>query len=478
MRQNTGWSPKRALVLLLLLATVLAACNRSTATPTPAPSTPQTGDWRAAGPSAPVDPARSTRVHFRLEVPSDAAVRAVELQLIAPGGDRVFAERYAVSPGEPLEVEVDLSGLGSAATLPGTWRAEWVDAGQPDRVLAAVSFRVQATAAIAWQTSAPRQAVPAGDCQADRPIVELGIRAENAGPAQRLTVYAVVTAPNGQEVMFRPIETTGDAWGTIRVSLCSIVPRDRQAGTWTVRWYRSDASTQPVATDRFQVERPPTPTPTPAPVIEWVVPTEPVQPQDCGATVDLRVRNAAGTPDRTLAVVIQVIPPGRQPVDLASVELRNADWATVSLTYCQAAGGSDIAGTWTVRAVDAATRQTVLGQATFEVRPIPAPPPPQSQPAPQPPPPPPAPPPPAVRDTDGDDLPDDEELSFGTDPYNSDTDSDGLSDGSEVYVHGTDPRKEDTDLDGTSDFDEILIGSDPWDPCSPWQFAYACQYEG
>jgi len=478
MRQNTGWSPKRALVLLLLLATVLAACNRSTATPTPAPSTPQTGDWRAAGPSAPVDPARSTRVRLRLEVPSDAAVRAVELQLIAPGDDRVFAERYAVSPGEPLEIEVDLSGLGSAATLPGTWRAEWVDAGQPDRVLATVSFRVQAAAAIAWQTSAPRQAVPAGDCRADRPIVELGIRVENAGPAQRLTVYAVVTTPNGQEVRFRPIETTGDAWGTIRVSLCSIVPRERQAGTWTVRWYRSDADTQPVATDRFQVELPPTPTPTPAPVIEWVVPTEPVQPQDCGATVDLRVRNAAGTPDRTLAVVIQVIPPGRQPVDLASVELRNADWATVSLTYCQAAGGSDIAGTWTVRAVDAATRQTVLGQATFEVRPIPAPPPPQSQPAPQPLPPPPAPPPPAVRDTDGDDLPDDEELSFGTDPYNSDTDSDGLSDGSEVYVHGTDPRKEDTDLDGTSDFDEILIGSDPWDPCSPWQFAYACQYEG
>ena len=478
MRQNTGWSPKRALVLLLLLATVLAACNRSTATPTPTPSTPQTGDWRAAGPSAPVDPARSTHVRLRLEVPSDAAVRAVELQLIAPGGDRVFAERYAVSPGEPLEVEVDLSGLGSAATRPGTWRAEWVDAGQPDRVLATVSFRVQAAAAIAWQTSAPRQAVPAGDCRADRPIVELGIRAENAGPAQRLTVYAVVTTPNGQEVRFRPIETTGDTWGTIRVSLCSIVPRERQAGTWTVRWYRSDADTQPVATDRFQVELPPTPTPTPAPVIERVVPTEPVQPQDCGATVDLRVRNAAGTPDRTLAVVIQVIPPGRQPVDLASVELRNADWATVSLTYCQAAGGSDIAGTWTVRAVDAATRQTVLGQATFEVRPIPAPPPPQSQPAPQPPPPPPAPPPPAVRDTDGDDLPDDEELSFGTDPYNSDTDSDGLSDGSEVYVHGTDPRKEDTDLDGTSDFDEILIGSDPWDPCSPWQFAYACQYEG
>ena len=478
MRQNTGWSPNRALVLFLLLATVLAGCSRAAATPTPAPSTPQTGDWRTAGPSAPVDPARSTRVHLRLEVPSDAAVRTVELQLIAPGGDRVFAERYAVSPGEPLEVEVDLSGLGSAATLPGTWRAEWVDADQPDRVLAAVSFRVQAAAAIAWQTSAPRQAVPAGDCQADRPIVELGIRVENAGPAQRLTVYAVVTTPNGQEVRFRPIETTGDAWGTIRVSLCSIVPRERQAGTWTVRWYRSDADTQPVATDRFQVELPPTPTPTPAPVIEWVVPTEPVQPQDCGATVDLRVRNAAGTPDRTLAVVIQVIPPGRQPVDLASVELRNADWATVSLTYCQAAGGSDIAGTWTVRAVDAATRQTVLGQATFEVRSIPAPPPPQSQPAPQPPPPPPAPPPPAIHDTDGDDLPDDEELSFGTDPYNSDTDADGLSDGSEVYVHGTDPRKEDTDLDGTSDFDEILIGSDPWDPCSPWQFAYACQYEG
>ncbi|MCX2726456.1 hypothetical protein OO015_02985 [Thermomicrobium sp. 4228-Ro] len=477
MRHCASPSRNRALAILLLLTILVAACNRATSTPTPASPLPQPEGWRAVGPSAPLDPTQTTSVHLRLEVPPESTVRSVELRLVAPNGEQVLAEQYSVSLGQPLDIEVDLHDVGTPVA-PGTWRAEWVDADQPDRILATVSFRVQPSAAIAWQTSAPRQPVPAGDCRSTRPIVELGIRARQAEPAQQLPVYAVVTAPNGQEIVLRPIQTTGDDWGTIRVSLCSIVPETSQVGTWTVRWYRSDASTQPIATDRFQVTLPPTPTPTPLPTLEWRVPTEPVQPQDCGATVDIQVRNAAGTAGQRVAVVVQAVPPGKSPVDLATVELQGTDWTTVGLTYCQVAGGNAIAGTWTVRAVDAASRQAVLGQATFEVRalptpPQPAPPPPQPRPQPQPQPQPPPPPPSA--DTDGDGLPDDEELSFGTDPYNSDSDSDGLSDGSEVYVYGTDPRKEDTDVDGYSDFDEILVGSDPWDPCSPWQFAYNCQ---
>jgi hypothetical protein len=48
---------------------------------------------------------------------------------------------------------------------------------------------------------------------------------------------------------------------------------------------------------------------------------------------------------------------------------------------------------------------------------------------------------PLVSDTDGDTLPDGEEVNtHGTDPVNADTDGDGLSDGDEVNVYATDPN--------------------------------------
>lgn len=43
---------------------------------------------------------------------------------------------------------------------------------------------------------------------------------------------------------------------------------------------------------------------------------------------------------------------------------------------------------------------------------------------------------------------------YGTLPWESDTDQDGLSDGDEVLVYGTDPLKPDTDGDGLIDGDE------------------------
>jgi len=53
-------------------------------------------------------------------------------------------------------------------------------------------------------------------------------------------------------------------------------------------------------------------------------------------------------------------------------------------------------------------------------------------------------------DSDGDGVPDADEILFGTDPLNADTDGDGLSDGMEIRT-GTDPRSQDTDCDGIPD---------------------------
>ena len=57
-----------------------------------------------------------------------------------------------------------------------------------------------------------------------------------------------------------------------------------------------------------------------------------------------------------------------------------------------------------------------------------------------------------------------DEYLLGTDPCNSDSDGDGLSDGVEVLSSDTDPLSEDTDKDGLSDFDEIVLyPTDPTD---------------
>jgi outer membrane protein OmpA-like peptidoglycan-associated protein len=59
-------------------------------------------------------------------------------------------------------------------------------------------------------------------------------------------------------------------------------------------------------------------------------------------------------------------------------------------------------------------------------------------------------------DSDGDGLLDSEEAQIGTDPFNPDTDQDGLSDGEEVRTYKTDPLNPDTDLDALKDGGEVL----------------------
>lgn len=67
-------------------------------------------------------------------------------------------------------------------------------------------------------------------------------------------------------------------------------------------------------------------------------------------------------------------------------------------------------------------------------------------------------------DSDGDRLSDVRESELGTDPYNPDTDDDGLTDGEEVLDYQTNPLDPDTDLDGLKDGEEVKqYDTDPLD---------------
>lgn len=59
-------------------------------------------------------------------------------------------------------------------------------------------------------------------------------------------------------------------------------------------------------------------------------------------------------------------------------------------------------------------------------------------------------------DKDMDGLTKREELELGTDPYNADTDGDGLKDGTEVKQYNTDPKNVDSDNDGLKDGEEVM----------------------
>ena len=63
-----------------------------------------------------------------------------------------------------------------------------------------------------------------------------------------------------------------------------------------------------------------------------------------------------------------------------------------------------------------------------------------------------------IGDEDADGLPNGPEWECGTDPRDSDSDDDGLSDSDEVGSHGTDPLTPDTDADGMPDGWEVLTG--------------------
>ncbi|MDE6213907.1 MAG: cellulose binding domain-containing protein [Lachnospiraceae bacterium] len=64
-------------------------------------------------------------------------------------------------------------------------------------------------------------------------------------------------------------------------------------------------------------------------------------------------------------------------------------------------------------------------------------------------------------DPDGDGINNREEIDLGTDPLNSDTDRDNLTDFDELNQYHTDPLQEDTDGDGLTDYDDVKLGFSP-----------------
>ncbi len=60
-------------------------------------------------------------------------------------------------------------------------------------------------------------------------------------------------------------------------------------------------------------------------------------------------------------------------------------------------------------------------------------------------------------DSDNDGKSNFEELNYRIDPFNPDTDGDGLMDGEEITKYHSDPKSVDTDIDGLGDYDEIFI---------------------
>ena len=67
---------------------------------------------------------------------------------------------------------------------------------------------------------------------------------------------------------------------------------------------------------------------------------------------------------------------------------------------------------------------------------------------------------PSNTDTDGDGLSDSDEYLNQANPLSADTDSDGLLDGEEVFTHSTLADEADTDEDGLSDLEEVTPGAD------------------
>ncbi len=77
------------------------------------------------------------------------------------------------------------------------------------------------------------------------------------------------------------------------------------------------------------------------------------------------------------------------------------------------------------------------------------------------------------KDTDADGLIDGDEVNFHkTNPLDWDTDDDTISDGDEVNIYGTDPLVADTDGDGFSDGEEVDRNTDPNNPNSYPHFPY------
>ncbi|MCX7622992.1 MAG: hypothetical protein N2Z82_04465 [Thermomicrobium sp.] len=336
---------------------------------------------------------------------------------------------------------------------------------------------------------------PTMSVQATATVSSSGVLlAQLASARPNREVSLELVAPDGTSVEVGRYRSGADGTVRVPVNLQRTLGAQLRAGEWRIRWvdqgtvlaeatfgvsaamvarWRASATatevpggtptSRPITPSPSPTPLPASPTPVPAWGVVW--PDRPVQPQDCftGAKniVKVGIRNKVGQPGQSWRMIVQVTNPTGDVTELGPIVVEADAMTHTEFDLCELGGTSALVGTWYVQWADAANRSRVYERVSFEVLPVSG----GAQPAV---------PPAASSDSDGDGFVDDEEISFGSDPHNPDTDGDGLSDGFEVWQYGTDPTVIDTDWDGTYDGAEYQLGSDPWDPCDPNPDADAC----
>jgi len=148
--------------------------------------------------------------------------------------------------------------------------------------------------AASWQTSAPREPVPAGE------VVDLGIRNRIGAPGETYAIGVQVNLPDGSPVNMED-EVVGDEW--------TYFPFDETdlPGTYTV-YFGVPQSDIIYAEDSFQVYAP-----GPAPggdftTLTWQT-SAPRTPVAIGEVVDLGLRNKFGEPGECYDFLIEILDP-------------------------------------------------------------------------------------------------------------------------------------------------------------------------
>jgi hypothetical protein len=145
-----------------------------------------------------------------------------------------------------------------------------------------------------WQTSAPREPLPAGE------VVELGIRNENGTPAETYAIGVQVNLPDGSPVNMEG-EVVGAEWTYFSVSQTSI------PGTYTV-YFGLPQSDLIYAQDSFEVYAPAPPPGEDFTTLTWQT-SAPRTPVGIGEVVELGLRNKYGEPGECYDFVIELLDP-------------------------------------------------------------------------------------------------------------------------------------------------------------------------
>jgi len=174
----------------------------------------------------------------------------------------------------------------------------------------------------AWQTSAPREPVPASEA------VEIGIRNENGAPGETYAIGVQVNLPDGSPVNWEG-EVVGADWTYFSVSETDL------AGTYTVH-FGVPYSDIIFAEDSFEVYEAGPPTGDDFTNLTWQT-SAPRMPVAIGEVVDLGLRNKYGEPGECYDFLMEVSDPLAEYVSAEGTVCAD-EWADLSYEYTYLSG--------------------------------------------------------------------------------------------------------------------------------------------